>query len=358
MSKTHSETGFSLIELMVSMGVLMAVSSIVTGALLQMTQSQSTIWNRTEMHSGIRGATELLQQEVGQAGRITFPGRVTLAEAINDVGGGAPEAQLLCDPGTPTLGAVLVGVETTNDVGPLTAVSGMWATPGTPASYISLTTLDGNNQETFRVAAIDGSTTPATIFACFTRPHLAGTVLAPMGGFATGIIPDTGITNPSTGMILKLYGDINGDGNMVYVEYTCDLASGNLYRQVIPYDHDLSLSPKPALTEDDILLTNIIQNPVNPATPLAPPPECFAYQRGMMKVQGTEFTFILDVAIMLTVRTELIDPVTKQFQTETKALLNVSPRNIFAAWSLAGIGYTDRIQSTPVTVTDLLVPLP
>ena len=34
-----------------------------------MTTAQKTIWNRTEMHSGIRGATELLQQEVGQAGR-------------------------------------------------------------------------------------------------------------------------------------------------------------------------------------------------------------------------------------------------------------------------------------------------
>ena len=68
MTKTHSESGFSLIELIVAMGVLLAVSSIVTSALLQMTQSQTTIWNRTEMHSGIRGATELLQQEVGQAG--------------------------------------------------------------------------------------------------------------------------------------------------------------------------------------------------------------------------------------------------------------------------------------------------
>ena len=57
-------------------------------------------------------------------------------------------------------------------------------------------------------------------------------------------------------------------------------------------------------------------------------------------------------------QTQQIDPVTKQFQTETKALLNVSPRNVFSAWSLASIGYTDRIQSTPATVTSLLAPLP
>ena len=70
MSKTSSASGFSLVELLVATTVLLLVSSIVTSALLQMTQSQTTIWNRTEMHSGIRGATELLQQEVGQAGRV------------------------------------------------------------------------------------------------------------------------------------------------------------------------------------------------------------------------------------------------------------------------------------------------
>ena len=68
-----------------------------------------------------------------------------------------------------------------------------------------------------------------------------------------------------------------------------------------------------------------------------------------MTVQGTPFTFVLDVAVTLTVQTQQIDPVTKQFQTETKALLNVSPRNVFIAWVLAGMGYTDRIQSTPAT---------
>ena len=65
-------------------------------------------------------------------------------------------------------------------------------------------------------------------------------------------------------------------------------------------------------------------------------------------------TFVLDVAITLTVQTQERDPVTKQFQLETKALLNVSPRNVFNTWALASIGYTDRIQSIPGTVTNLI----
>ena len=48
--------------------------AIVSGTALEgvfrLTKVNQTVSNRTEMHSGVRNATELLQQEVGQAGRI------------------------------------------------------------------------------------------------------------------------------------------------------------------------------------------------------------------------------------------------------------------------------------------------
>ena len=69
MTRAPSQAGFSLIELLIATGLILIIASTVTGALLQMTKHQQTVWNRTEMHSGIRGATELMQQEVGQAGR-------------------------------------------------------------------------------------------------------------------------------------------------------------------------------------------------------------------------------------------------------------------------------------------------
>lgn len=330
MTRTHSESGFSLIELLVAMGVLLAVSSIVTTALLQMTNAQTTIWNRTEMHSGIRGATELLQQEVGQAGRITLPGTVTIGQ-INPVGGASPAASPACDPGTPATSAVTVDV---------TSTAGMFAAAGPPAAYIMLTTLDGDRSESIKVAALLSS--PPRIQACFRNQHDASTVVVPMGGFATGIIPNSGVANGSSATKLKLYGDINGDGSMVFVEYTCDTTAQKLYRNVMAFD----AVSKPALTDAEILLGNIMPNPGGT--------DCFSYQTATMLVQGTSFTFVIDVAITLTVQTEQLDPVTREYQTETKALLNVSPRNVFNAWSLASIGYTDRIQSTPVSVVALL----
>jgi len=61
-----------------------------------------------------------------------------------------------------------------------------------------------------------------------------------------------------------------------------------------------------------------------------------------------------DVAITLTVQTQQKDPITGQYQLETKALLNVSPRNVYNAWQLANAGFTDHLQSTPSTISALL----
>src|SRR5262245_41251247 len=125
MSRFRTQSGFSLIELMVAVTLLLMVSAIVTTALAQMTKSQATIWNRTEMHSGIRGATELLQQEVGQAGRVAFPAAVTLTNAV--------AAAASCDPTTPATNAVTVTVNST---------SGMFASSAAPASYEMISVLD------------------------------------------------------------------------------------------------------------------------------------------------------------------------------------------------------------------------
>ena len=348
MSRIRSESGFSLMELLVATGILLAVSSVVTQALLQMTTSQATIWNRTEMHSGIRGATELLQQEVGQAGRLSLPVTLSVPNNIPGVGG--------CDYTQPNVGAVTLnvtskdangntvtsvpGIQTNGVFGTVNPLTFLFATGGASPAYELLTTMDGPKQETVKLFSVDPA--GGTITACFAKQHDPGTVLMPMGAFANGVLPNTGVANGSTADTLKLFGDINGDGNLIYVEYKCDTVAGNLYRNVMAYNQ----ASKPAVSNSNILLSNIIGNPGG--TP------CFNYQSVTMRVQGTDFTFVLDVSVTLTVQSEQIDPITKQKQTETKALLNVSPRNIYNAWALASLDYTDRIQSTPVSVTALL----
>jgi prepilin-type N-terminal cleavage/methylation domain-containing protein len=293
-----SDAGFTLAELMVSMAVFMILFGAVTTALVQLSQAQRRIWNRTEMHSGVRGATELLQQEVGQAGRLTLPAPASLIS-------------------TTTGATSSVSVSSTNGmfVGELLAID------------------TGDNLETVAVTGL----TSNSVSGLFLNDHAAGVPVMALGGFASGVVPPN-MTDGSTGTVLKIYGDINADNNMVYVEYTCDTTARLLYRNSMPWN----AGAKSAVTLDQVLLTNIVANPGGTA--------CFTYQTATV---GTT-TYVTDVAITLTVQTQQADPVTKQFQTETKALLNVSPRNVVNVWQLASIGLVNRVQPMPPTILSLL----
>jgi prepilin-type N-terminal cleavage/methylation domain-containing protein len=310
------DRGFSLLELMVALVILLSVTGIVMNAIMQMTLTQGTIGNRTEMHSSIRSATEVLQQEIGQAGRIpSLPAYVTLSlpvlagsavtTTVNSVAGMFNNELLQIDAGQ--MGKNLLGT--------------------CPLAY--------NNPETVTISNIN--TTANTFQATYAFPHCLGAPVVVAGSFPSGIIP-TDATNPSTGTDLKMFGDINGDGNMVYVEYICDTTGGNLTRSVTPY----TAATKNAAS---VILPNITANP-----PAGNPTPCFQFQQ---KQNGTGTSSVVDVTITLTVNTQTIDPQTKVIQTETKALLNVAPRNVFDAWLLGGGAVVTRLQPMPGTVATL-----
>ena len=337
----HSQAGFNLPELMIAMAIMLLIAGAATTALLKMGTTQATIWNRTQMHSGIRGATEVLQQEVGQAGRISLVSSGTTC--TNNL-------SVPCLTGTVAAGSNPVNVNT---------VCGMFIGE-------KVTVDSGDYQETVTISQINGATTDPTSTTCPTATTIsAGTItasfgiahasLAPLqalGGFVNGIVPDT-ITNGSTAAVLKLFGDINADGNMVYVEYsvspacicsnTCSPASttGNLYRNSMPWNK----TSKSAASASQILLSNITANPYGTA--------CFTYQPANVVISGVTYKFITDVAVTLTVQTQQIDSITKDYQKETKALLNVSPRNVFATWQMASMTFTDRMQASPTITANL-----
>jgi hypothetical protein len=258
-----------------------------------------------------------LQQEVGQAGRISLPAAVTLSAAV-------------------AAGATTASVSSASNmfIGEMLVVD------------------SGALQETMKITAIAGTTLTLSAVnsagnvtqASFVNAHAANTVVTVTGGFKQGIIPDN-IANGSDGTHLKMFGDINGDGTLVYVEYTCapdDANGGYLYRTVIT--NPLTAASKPAPGVANVLLDNIVNNPSNAA--------CFLYQRDSGNL------FVLDVAVTLTVRTQQIDPLTKTYQKETKALLNISPRNVMYAWQLYGAAYADHVQPTPSNITTVLLPPP
>ena len=68
--------------MLVSLLVLSVIIGTVTQLSMTMSNGQRTMWNRTQMHSSVRGAIALLQQEVGQAGLVALPAPVTLSSAV------------------------------------------------------------------------------------------------------------------------------------------------------------------------------------------------------------------------------------------------------------------------------------
>lgn len=310
----RSDAGFSLIELMVSMAILMIVSGTVLEGVFRLTRTNQTVSNRSQMHAGVRNATELLQQEVGQAGRVSLPNAVQLVSASASLG-----------PQTVTLKAVDSSGNT---------ISGA---NGTASMFVGqqLSIDTGPNQETVTVTGLNS--TNQQITANFTLAHGANAPVTVAGGFAYGVIPRS-IANGSTDWVMKIIGDINSDGALEYIEYSCDFTSGTLYRRTMAFD----VTSKPPIGPNMALLTNIVQNPGNTA--------CFTYQEQSVNTQP----YVVDVAITLTVQTTDRDPSTGLFQRETKALLNVSPRNVFNVWQLAGLGVNNRIQPLPATVSTLM----
>jgi type II secretory pathway pseudopilin PulG len=301
------ERGFTLLELIISMGILMAISGLMLKGVADMGGMNQEQSNRSEMHAGIRNATALLQQEVGQAGRVAFPNPVSLTAAV-------------ASGSNPTWANI-------------TSASGMFI-------GLRLVIGHGDTQEIVAVTGVNAGSN--RIQAVFGAPHDSGARVEAAGGFASGVIPTTDL-NGSTPSVLKIVGDINGDGNMVYVEYTCNWQEGRLYRNMMPFD----AVAKPAVTVEQVLLDNLMSNP--PDAGGAVPP-CFSYQQHTISGR----TYVVNVAIMTTVRTHDRHRITNQFQVVTKALLNVAPRNVFHTWQMASLGYVDRIQPLPATVVTLL----
>ena len=330
------QQGFTLLETMLSLTILLIViASIMTG-ISQMTNAQSTIGNRTEMHRNVRSATELLQQEVGQAGRLSLPATVTLTAAA-----------------TASTSAETVSVSST---------AGMYA-----GMYLDVLpdTSAGPNYEIIQLTAVGASSITAS---SFTFAHISGSQLIVSGSIGTGVIPPaaltyvtpscpsstvspttyTAYTNGSTCNTLKLYGDINGNGGFLYVEYACvpgtTTSPGYLYRNEVT--SPLTAASKPAVGASVVLLNNLLPNPGN-----AP---CFSYQTA---IGASGATYVLNVAITLTVQTQQLDANTGLYQEETKALLNVSPRNVFDAWELDSVlaHSLERVQPIPANITTNLL---
>ncbi len=122
--------------------------------MLEMSLTQGTITNRSNMHSSVRNGIELLQQEIGQAGRFTLPAPVTLTSAA--AGGGTSQTVVV------------------------SSTAGMF-------NDQRLIIDTGDNEETVQVTNVSLSTNQITAF--FFNAHATGAPVQPAGALPAELCP-------------------------------------------------------------------------------------------------------------------------------------------------------------------------
>ena len=65
--------GFSLLEMMVSIALIMVISGGIFSAISSSQQSYARTELKSDMYEDVRGAAELMAQEIGQAGLVSLP---------------------------------------------------------------------------------------------------------------------------------------------------------------------------------------------------------------------------------------------------------------------------------------------
>ena len=294
MPRTHySEHGFSLLELMVSTVILLVVAGAAFGALNYYQKTYQHTEIGADMHDNIGSSIDLIMQEVGQAGAL-------------------PSGTL----GTVTLsaGVIASGVAQTVNVSKATGfIAGeqLIVDAGPTQEFVTLTAVGAGS-----------------ITAIFGQNHNVGAQVNAIGVFPAGILPTSTTTS------LKLFGDIIGDGTIVYVEYKCNYVTGGvgtLTRSVTPVGTG-------AVNPATVLVDNLLPNPAPDG------PNCFQYPAAPPVVAG--FTFINQVGVTLTVQSTTKDVLTGSYETMTKSATDIVPRNIQMGLDLANAGLTTRLQST------------
>jgi len=290
--KANSEKGFSLLEMLISVIILLIASGAALYALVFYQRSYSSSQLRADMHMGVRDALELMAQEVNQAGLLPFGPPRQLPAAV-----------------TPSPSPQTVQVTSVNSI------------------FVNekLTIDTGSNQEDVTVTGVN--TGSSQITAVFGKAHPAN---APVNAF--GLFPQ-GIRGTSSSTLLKIFGDINGDNTITYVEYNCSGTTLTRSEWQVPS------SGARVLVRTGTLVTDVIANPGSPSTP------CFQYTTA----SAAGVTFVTSVTVTLSVQTAANDPFTKQRVSMTKSSLNLSPRNLLTGMDLAQAGFTGRLQPIPST---------
>jgi prepilin-type N-terminal cleavage/methylation domain-containing protein len=286
------ESGFSLIEMMVSVAIIVLLMSAVFPFLFQAQKKYQNNQVVSESNQSARAAMEVMTQEIGQAG---FNPNFTTAKTSSSV------VAVNSSPQCVTLSDI-------NEINP-----GDWLTVDTGANHELVQVLSTSN-----VAGTPCGTSNQ-IDAVFLMSHNGSTTPFPVISYkmpyGSGILQTTGTSSDQR---LEFFGDINQDGIIRYVVYSLSPESPaatvsingttytqyNLYRSVTTVPFTTLPAPStytpPANDQASPLVTNVLYNTAGQSGPTGQP--IFAYPNQIViGVVPNQITVVGTVVVTISV---------------------------------------------------------
>lgn len=322
------ESGFSLIEMMVSVAIIVLLMSAVFPFLFQSQKKYQNNQVVSESNQSARAAMEVMTQEIGQAG---FNPNFSSAKTSNSV------VAVNSSPQCVTISAI-------NEINP-----GDWLTVDTGPNHELVHVLSTSN-----VAGTPCSV-PNQIDAVFLMAHNGSTTLFPVISYkmpyGSGILQATGTSNDQR---LEFFGDINQDGIIRYVVYSLSPESPattvsingttytlyNLYRSVTTVPFTTLPAPStytpPANDQASPLVTHVLYNSAGQRGPTGQP--VFAYPNQIViGVVPNQITVVGTVVVTISVAVSPKSLESKLPQWFTMAT-QIRPLNLQAALTVNNAG--------------------
>ena len=344
------ENGFSLLEMMISLAVLLIIAGAVIATMANAQQGYRRSELRVGLEQNLRAALELMTQEISQAG--------LQPSGVDGDGLGLPLATVSASACSGTPLTCITGNTAAQWV-PVSTVAGLYvreyirigAGPG-PDCYNPPPSSTTTECEYVQITAINGSASPPQIQAIILKNHTStNTSLYPvpiygLGAYPQGVLPPgTTQSGGSTSSQLELIGDITGAGNsLLLVKYTCPTVAGGPFSRTVYTVGPASTTQISSvnLIDNVAVQDNVIQcwftYPPSASWPSVSVPAC----------DGTSTEQVItSVGLTITANSKMPDPKTGQVISITKSFLNIQPRNVISALTAASGTVANELQSNP-----------
>jgi prepilin-type N-terminal cleavage/methylation domain-containing protein len=310
MSQKHKHaSGFTMIELMISLAVFLVIAGAVLGGIGAWQSHYRDIQIRNSLQGRMRAALELMTQEIGQAGLVASGADQKelagpLAKLTSNISAGAG-----------------ISTVTVDSVGGI--CDGEYLQFGSYGSNSTCGTT--NNWEKLQVQVVSNS--PPTIKANFSQKHCSWESI-----YARGVYPEGVVASASNASQLVIFGDINSNSQqMEFVKYSCPSGtSTSLTRQAFDLSGNAITPAQPLIdnvTDCKFLISDTNYQPYIPVSDAIQ----LVSLDPFLHPEGYQVTMVPIVGITVTAKSEKKDS-SGSYVTVQEQYLNLQPRNILASY--------------------------